>query len=69
MFHRKWLVRVHLKSGLTIKMVCSDFRWKQASDNQLVHMKCTNSTAWDYIRLSEVEAITSRRCWLSWGWG
>lgn len=62
---RKHVVVLHLRSGATIKFVCSG--WKITSrENDLTRFTWTRSNAPEYSRLDAVDAITIRKAFLQW---
>lgn len=64
---RQWRVTLHFRSGLKLPFLCDNFEWGSEA-NALNAITATNLRGWNYVRLDDIVAITSRRCWLRWTW-
>lgn len=66
MIRRKWLVRLHMSSGSTIKIFVNDLAIRRDGKNCITELQYPGAAILDYVRLDEIEAITSRPCWVRW---
>lgn len=63
---RKRVITLHMRSGATTSIVCSDASITKSNGNELTALGVNGGQMPFYTRLDAVELITVRRSWLHW---
>lgn len=67
MIRRKFMARLHMKSGKTITTYVNDLTLTKRG-NELVGLAYPGDKILDYVSLDDIEAITTRKSWTRWRW-